>query len=198
MHLPRGQNLIELQSIDPMGSIITIMWLGMGAGLVLASPVIFYEVWAFVAPGLKENEKRAITPALGGGIFFFLGGCALAYYVLFPVSINVMAQVDLSLLARPSYTVTNYMSLLVNMMFMSGLVCEAPLIVAVLAKLQIVSAAFLLRYWRICVLVATVLGAIFSPGTEVMSMLLFSALLLSLYFISIVFAYVFYPRKKRA
>jgi len=189
------QNVIELQTTNPLSIMMTVVWLGIGAGLILSSPILVYEVWAFVAPGLKPNEKRAIQPVLFGGIFFFIGGCALAYKALVPVSMTFLATLAVKIKVRPDYTIDDYMSLLLNMMFISGLICEMPLIVAVLARLSLVKPESLLSYWRSAMLAAFVLGAVLSPGTDVIAMLLFSFLLLSLYFISILFAYIFYPKQ---
>lgn len=185
---------IKLISTDPMETVLMVMWLSIGAGLVFSSPVLIYQLWAFVAPGLREKEKRAIKPVLYGGIFFFLAGCALAYYVLFPVSIRLFSLVNMELAISSQWTMDKYSSLLLNMMAICGLVCETPLVVAGLAKLGILRPAHLTQYWRFCIFGSVVLGATFSPGTDIMSMLLFSGLLLSLYIVSIIMAHVFYPR----
>jgi len=199
LKIPPGSDIVQLTSIKLLGTMMMIMWLGIGAGLVVSSPIVVYEIWSFVAPGLRERERRAIQPILGGGILFFIAGCALAYYVLFPVTLNFMVWLDIqpALRVRPSYTVDEYLSLILNMMLVTGLICEAPLVIGVLARLSLVSAVDLLKYWRVSVLVAFIMGSIFSPGTDVMSMIIFSALLLSLYVVSIFMAWFFYPKQQR-
>ncbi|HEY3322281.1 MAG TPA: twin-arginine translocase subunit TatC [Planctomycetota bacterium] len=195
LQLADGAKVVVITSTSMLSTMLMIMWLGLGAGLVVSAPVLVYEGWAFIAPGLKKNERRAIQPVLFGGIFFFLAGVALTYYLLFPVTLNFVVWLDVNLRVQPLYTVEDYMSLLLNMMWITGLVCEIPLVVAVLAKLSIVKPEYLTRYWRICVLAAFVLGAIFSPGTDVLSMLVFSLLLLSLYLLSVFMAWFFYPKQ---
>ena len=194
LHLPAGSDILPFTSITMLGTMMMVMWLGIGAGLVLSSPVLVYEVWAFVSPGLHTQEKRAVRPILYGGIIFFLIGCVIAYFILFPVTLQFVVWLDVKLKVRPSYTVDDYMSLLLNMMLISGLICETPLVVAVLAKLKIVKPSYLTRYWRPCVLAAFIFGSLLSPGTDVISMLVFSTLLLSIYIISVLMAYVFYPK----
>ncbi len=198
LSLPDDADVVQLTSVNMLSTMLMIMWLGMGAGLVLAAPILIYEVWAFVAPGLRHKERRAIQPVLFGGIFFFLMGVALTYYILFPVTLNFVVWLDVQPLirVRPSYTVEDYLSLLLNMMWITGLVCEIPLVIAVLAKLGIVKPIYLTKYWRMCVVMSFVFGAIFSPGTDVLSMLVFSALLLSLYLMSVFMAWFFYPKQK--
>ena len=188
---------ITLISTDPMETLLMVMWLSIGAGLVLSSPVLIYQLWAFVAPGLREKEKRAIKPVLYGGIFFFLAGCALAYFVLFPAAIRFFSAFNVDLQVTSWWTMDKYSSFLLNMMAVCGVVCETPLVVAGLAKLGILKPGHLTQYWRGCVFGAFVLGACFSPGADIMSMLLFSGLLVSLYLVSIVMAHVFYPKGRK-
>jgi len=197
--LPPGTTEIApIISTSMLGTMMMVMWLGIGGGLVLSSPIVVFEIWSFVAPGLREKERRAIKPVLYGGVFFFLIGAALAYYVLFPVTLQFVVWLDVQLRVRPTYTVDDYMSLFLNIMAITGLICEAPLVIAVLAKLGLVQASHLTRYWRMCVLAAFILGSIFSPGTDIISMLIFSLLLLSIYLVSILFAYMFYSGEKKA
>ena len=199
LKLAPGSDIVQLISTNPLGTMLMVMWIGIGAGLLLSSPIVIYEVWAFISPGLKEKEQNAIKPILYGGILFFLGGVALTYFLLFPVTMDFVVWLDVqeAIRIRPSYTVDEYFSLLLNMMWITGLICETPLVVGGLAKLGVVKPSHLTVYWRACVLASFVLGSIFSPGTDVMSMLVFSLLLLSLYIVSIFMAWLFYPKQKK-
>jgi sec-independent protein translocase protein TatC len=196
--LPAGSDIVQLISTNPLGTMMMVMWIGIGAGLVLSSPIVIYEVWAFISPGLKDKERNAIKPILYGGVLFFLGGVALTYFLLFPVTMDFVVWLDVqdAIRIRPSYTVDEYFSLILNMMWITGLICETPLVVGGLAKLGVVKPSHLTQYWRVCVLGSFILGSIFSPGTDVMSMIVFSVLLLSLYLVSIFMAWLFYPKQK--
>ena len=189
-----GDDIVQLITTDPLDTMLMVVWLGVGAGLLISSPMVFNQLWGFVAPGLKENERNAIRPILYGGIFFFIIGVAIAYFFLFPVSLSFFVWLDVDLHIRPSYTVEKYMSLLINVMAVSGLSCELPLVIGALSKLRIVKPSHLTQYWRMCILTAFILGAVLSPGTDLMSMLVFSALFLGLYFVSVLMAYFFYPK----
>jgi sec-independent protein translocase protein TatC len=195
--LPPGSQIAPIISTNMLGTMMMVMWLGIGAGLVLSSPIVVYELWGFISPGLRDVEKRAIKPVLYGGILFFIAGCFLAYYVLFPATLDFTIWLNVKLKIKPMYTVDDYMSLILNMMLITGLICEIPLVVAVLAKLSIVKPSYLTRYWRWCVMIAFVFGAVFSPGTDVMSMMIFSALLMSVYLASIAMAFIFFPRNAK-
>jgi sec-independent protein translocase protein TatC len=189
---PDETPVVHIMSMDPLDTIMMMMWIGVWAGVVLSAPIMLYQLWAFVAPGLRNREKRAIRPVLYGGIFFFLIGCAVAYFVLFPVCIRFFVWLNTVWHIDTNWKIDAYVSLLINMMFLTGLVCEIPLVVAVLAKLRIVRPRHLLVFWRPIILAAFVLGAVLSPGTDVMSMLVFTAMLLSIYFASILMALIFY------
>jgi sec-independent protein translocase protein TatC len=196
--LPADAPKVELASWDPMDTLVLVMWMSIGAGLIISSPIIIYQVWAFVAPGLRQREKRAIQPVLWGGMLFFLSGCALGYYLLFPVAIKFFGALNVELHVKSQWTVHKYSTLLLNMMLLAGLICETPLVVAAFSKLGILKPEHLTRFWRACLLVAFGLGAVLSPGTDVLSMLLFSGLLVTLYLVSILAAHIFYPRKPAA
>ena len=196
VHLPpNAPALLDLSTLTPLESTMTIMWLGVYAGLAVSSPIILFQIWAFIAPGLKTKEQRAIQPMLMGGVLFFLAGVMITYYILFPVTLQFVVWLDILLELKIEYNFDSYMSLMMNMMWVSGLACETPMVIAVLAKLGIVRPDHLTKYWRWCVLGAFVLGAVFSPGADMMSMLVFSALYLGLYVASVLMAYLFYSKR---
>jgi sec-independent protein translocase protein TatC len=194
--LPENLPVVELTTVDPMSIMMTVLWLGVYAGLLFSSPMLVYQAWAFIAPGLRQSEKRVIGPVLWVGILFFVAGCALAYYVLFPISLQFLVWLAVDIKARPLYTVESYMSLLLSMMGVTGLACETPLVVAIFARLRLIKPSYLTRFWRPIVFGGFVAGAAISPGSDLLLMGLFTLLLLSLYFLSILAAYVFYPKEQ--
>lgn len=191
---PLDGPIVGVINTSPLATMMIVMWIGVGVGLLLSSPIVFYEMWSFISPGLKDTEKRAIRPILFGGIFFFVSGCLLAYKYLFPFSFAFFVWLDLYMGVEPLYSIEEYSTLLFNMLWITGLICEIPLVVAGLAKLGLMSHRVLIRYWRICILVSFILGSVFSPGSDIMSMLVFSALLLGIYILSLFMAWFFYPK----
>ena len=194
--LKPGQVPIEITSTEPLSTMIMIMWLGFWAGILLSSPFVLYQIWAFVAPGLRAEEKRAVRPVLYGGPLFFLTGAAIAYYLLAPVTFDFFVWFDLSLGIKVLYTSEKVIELLLTMMVVSGFLCEIPLIVAGLSKLEILEPWMLLRYWKVLTFSSVVLGAIVAPGNDIMSLSVFSGLILGIYVVSIVMSFMFAPRKK--
>lgn len=196
-HMDPQADVVRPISTDPLGLMLILMKIAVYAGLVLSSPIVLYELWAFVAPGLRPREIRAIRPVLVFGVFFFLGGAAFCYYLVFPYTMEFVVWLDVYLGVVPSYTPDSYLDLLLVFMLIFGALFEIPLVVAILAKLGILKPAWLARYWRVISLACFLAGSLASPGTDIMSMLLMSGALVVLYAISIGAAYAFYPRKGR-
>ncbi len=192
--LPPGGHIVDLTAVTPFGSMIMVIWVGIWAGLIIASPIVFYELWAFVAPGLHDHEKRAIKPILYGGVFFFLAGAAAAYFFLAPMTFDFFLWLDIDLGIKPNWTAEASIDLLITMMLISGLLCEIPLIVAGLSHMSVVEPWSLVRHWRVCTFSSIALGMIVSPGNDLASMSAFSGLILGIYMVSIVMAFIFYKK----
>jgi len=187
-------DLVELISLDPLESTFAVCWVGIYIGIALAAPIVLSQIWKFVSPGLRMNERDAVQPILYGSVLFFAAGCAVTYFMLFPVTLRFGVWFDLYLNYKPMYRVEKYFSLFLDIAFYAGLACETPMVVAVLAKLGVVRPDHLTRFWRFCVLGAFIMGTIFSPGMDIASMLAFSFLYLSLYIVSVIMAYIFYKK----
>ena len=188
------KDIINLSTTQPLGTMIMVIWLGFWGGIVVASPILLYELWAFVAPGLRDKEKRAIMPVLYGGILFFMGGTAIAYYFLSPVTFDFFAWLDLDVGVTIIWTSETCIEMLLTMMIISGLLCEIPLLIAGMAYLDVISPSTLLRHWRGFTFGSIALGAIVSPGNDLASMAAFSGLVLGIYLVSIVMAFIFHRK----
>ena len=193
-HPPADGHFIHITTTEPLGSMMTVIWLGFWAGLVVASPIVFLQLWGFIAPGLHAKEKNAIKPILYGGVFFFLGGAAIAYFILAPLTFNFFLWLDLRLGVTPNWTSEKCIEMLITMMIVCGLLCEIPLLVAGMARLGIIEPAWLIKYWKVLTFGSVLLGMIVSPGNDLISMGAFSGLILGIYLVSIIMAYIFYKK----
>ena len=191
---PATGHVINLTTNQPLGSMLMVIWLGFWAGLVVASPIVLYELWAFIAPGLHDKEKNAIKPVLYGGAFFFLIGAAIAYYFLAPMSFDFFVWLDIDLGLMVNWTSETCIEMLITMMIVSGLLCEIPLLVAGLARLGLVEPVWLIKYWKVFTFGSVFLGMTVSPGNDLASMSAFSGLILGIYLVSILMAYIFYRK----
>ncbi|HLX61712.1 MAG TPA: twin-arginine translocase subunit TatC [Planctomycetota bacterium] len=198
--LREGEPAILLATTGPLSNMLLIIWMGFWGGIVVASPIMLYQVWAFVAPGLKSNEKRAIMPVLYGGLGFFLGGVYICYRWMIPPTLWFFITLDLSLRNRIVWTSETTIDLLLWMMIISGFLCEIPLIVAAMAKMDVIRGSSLTKHWRGMIFGSILIGAIVAPGNDLASMGVFSGLMLGIYAVSIIMAYLFQqrqPKKKK-
>jgi Tat protein translocase TatC len=192
--LLEGRHLVIQSPTEPV-----MIWLLLGVitGLVLASPVIIWQVWAFLAPALYAREKKAIVPSLFAGMLLFLAGAALSFIYVVPRALSVLLGFQAGSF-EVLITFDKYFSFVLQVVLAMGLSAEVPLVIIVLAALGVVTPAMLNRFRRFAVALAFVAGALLSPGTDVFSMLLMTAPLLVLYEIGVLGAYIVHRRRLRA
>ena len=193
-----NENILEPITTNPLGLMLVLMKVSIYSGLLLASPWLIYQIWAFVSPGLTKKEAGAIRPVLLGGIFAFIAGAAFCYYVVFPITLGFVVWFDITLGFKPSYTPTEYFGLLITFMLIFGAVFEIPLVSAVFARLGLLKPVWLTVFWRYVVVGCFIAGALFSPGGEPISMIIMSLSLLVLYAMSIVLAKICYAKRQKA
>lgn len=169
------------------------------AALFLASPVILYQVWKFVAPGLYQNEKRYAIPFVLFGTFFFLAGAAFCYQAVLPVGYQFFIAQYGTIQVSPQIRISEYLTFTARMLLAFGVTFELPVVVFFLARFGLVTHRMMLQYTRYAILVIFIVAAMLTPGPDVASQLLMAAPLLVLYGVSIGVAYVFgKPRESEA
>ncbi len=166
--------------LDPLTLRIQMAAFG---GLLIASPVILFQVWRFITPGLNRNEKRYAVPFVAFSIVLFVSGCALAYTV-FPHALAFLRSVggpSLHQILSPN----QYLSLILLMMFLFGITFEFPVVLVGLQLANVVRPRQLLRAWRWAIIGLTLVAAVFTPSADPLSMLVLAVPLISFYFLSI-------------
>ena len=192
----------EFQTLGPADVFVGYLQLSLVGGVVIAIPVIFYQLWSFISPGLYSREKRLIFPFVFFSTTLFLSGVAFAYYIAFPFTLNYFfsfqGQVDDAgtfLTQRP--TLGLYIDFATQMLLAFGCVFELPLFISFLVLAGIVTPKQLLKFSRWAILGAFALGAVVTPGPEVSSQIAVSGALVALYFMSIGIAFILKPRAKK-
>jgi len=170
----------KLAVLSPTAPVMIVLKLSFIVGLVLSSPVVLYQTWAFLSPGLYDREKRTILPALFVGLLLFLTGAFLGYVYLLPEALRVLFSFQADALALV-ITYDEYFSFVLQVVLAMGLSFELPLIIVILAALGLVTPAGLNRFRRYSIVLSFIAGAVLSPGTDVVSMLLMTFPLLLLY-----------------
>lgn len=180
--LPAGSTLIFTSYQEGFFFYLKI---ALAAGILLASPVLFWQIWRFVAPGLYQHEKRVILPFTVLSVGCFLGGAAFGYYVVFPPAFRFLVGYSNDFLT-PLPAVKEYFSLALRLLIAFGLVFELPVFMVLLSRLGVVDAPFLRRHRRYAFLFAFVIAAILTPTPDVINQCLMAIPLVVLYEISII------------
>jgi sec-independent protein translocase protein TatC len=154
-----GAQLIQLTVGEAFGVHIQ---LALMAGVALAMPVILYQLWAFVTPGLTRGERRVIWPLLIVAVLLFAAGLFLGY-VLIPVAINFLLDFSLEGV-EPMLGVGDYVSFVTTLLLAFGLALQFPVILYLLARLGILSYAFLARRRREVIVLIAVFAVVITPG----------------------------------
>jgi sec-independent protein translocase protein TatC len=166
------------------------------AGVLLAMPVIMYEVWLFVAPGLYTHERRFLAPVVILSSFFFVGGALFGYFIVFPYAFKYLMSFA-SDYVKPLPSMREYLNLSSMLLLAFGLIFELPLFLTMLARIGVVSPAFLRKNRKYAVLLSFVVAAMLTPTPDIVNQLLMAGPLIVLYEVSIQGARVF-GKKARA
>ena len=189
-----GAKLIFTSGADAFMLYIKI---GFIAGVFFASPLIIYQVWKFIAPGLYAHEKKFAIPfVLLSTVFFVLGGL-FSHYLAFPWTWAFFGSFGNSyMIFMPK--VDDAFSMYATMLLGFGLIFEMPTLVFFLARMGVVTGGFLLKHFKYAVLIITIVAAVVSPGTDAMSTIIYAVPMLGLYVVSIAIAYIFQRKRKPA
>ena len=190
-----GSKLKYTHPADPFSVLISASFT---IGIVIALPVILYQVWAFLAPALYKHEKRVVLPVIFGAIGLFVAGVSLSFYVVLPLAIGWLMKIAASTDAlEPMITYREYFSFAVNMSLAFGLCFELPIAILLLAMLGIVTPEFLRRFRRHALVLCVVTGALLSPGDLIWTTMLLAAPLYLLYELSVILTVLVYRRKRK-
>jgi sec-independent protein translocase protein TatC len=176
-NLPKDGKMIVT---DVTGSFFVPMKVTMLVAFVIALPFVLYQIWAFVAPGLYQHEKKLVAPLVGSSYTLFLCGMAFAYFVVFPTIFRVMAHYNAPLGAEMTTDIDNYLSFVLTMFIAFGVTFEVPIVVVLLARMGVVSIKKLKEIRPYVIVGAFVISAVVTPP-DVFSQLILAIPLIVLY-----------------
>ena len=179
-HHGLGGGLVYLNPTEPFNLYLEV---GFVAGLFVASPFVFYQLWLFVAPGLFRKEKRYVLPFLISTVGLFLAGGLFGYKMVYPASLDFLIGYSQSF--QPMITIGEYTKLFLTVIVGLGLIFEMPILIFFLALMRVVTARWMWRNLRYSILVIFVVAAIVTPTADILNMFLFAAPMVALYGISI-------------
>jgi len=175
---------LELINTVPYGQITFYMMVVIFSGLILSMPWILYQVWKFIQPGLMPRERKYISGIVAFTSVCFLTGVAFAYFVMLPYMLQFFASFGTTDIHN-MISVDEYMGFVLQLVLVSGLIFELPMVAYFLALLGILTPAFMRHYRRHAVVVILVFAAVITPTTDPVTMMVFSVPILLLYEISI-------------
>ena len=184
LNLDDGGQLVFTEVTELLTTAVKVSFV---AGLVLAMPIVLYQVVMFVAPGLTGRERRYLFGFMPGAMLAFVSGVAFGYFVLTPPALHFLLTFGGDV-AVPLIRVSNIINLMIRLLFWMGVAFETPLVMYLLAQLGIVSARGLARFRRYWVVVAFILGAIITPTFDPVNQGLVAIPLLVLYELGILLA----------
>ena len=176
-NLPKDGKMIVT---DVTGSFFVPMKVTMLVAFVIALPIVLYQIWAFVAPGLYQHEKKLVGPLVGSSYTLFLCGMAFAYFVVFPTIFRVMAHYNAPLGAEMTTDIDNYLSFVLTMFIAFGVTFEVPIVVVLLVRMNVLTIRKLKEIRPYVIVGAFVVSAVVTPP-DVFSQLILAIPLIVLY-----------------
>ncbi len=183
---------VPLQVLKVQTVFIIKLEIALFAGIIFSLPVIFYQLWQFVAPGLLLTEKKLLPVVVFASVFCFLAGGAFAYFIIIPYALQFflsLAPIDI----ENKIALDFYIGFLLRLIIVFGVVFELPMLSLILAKFGLVTADFMRKYRKYAIVGAFILGAILTPPDPTTQVMLAFPIVI-LYEISIIIAKVFGPK----
>ena len=184
--LPPGTKLAYTQLTEPFMLYINIALL---AGVFVASPVILYQVWLFIAPGLYRHERKWVWPFVILSVLFFVGGGYFGYAVGFPMVAKFLVATGEDFM--PVLKIDDYLDITSKLLLGMGLVFETPILIFFLARTGVVTEKWLLLKFRYAVLIIFIISAFITPTPDIPTQCAFALPMIALYLLGILLAYIF-------
>lgn len=190
--MPKGSAFLAFTGVaEPF---FVYMKVGIAGGIIVGSPVILYETWAFVAPGLRKSEKRLFMAIAASSLVLFATGVAFAYFAIFPFAFKYLLSYASPEL-KPFISMDAYFSLATKLLLAFGAVFQLPLAMLVASMLRLVSARQFLSWWRYAIVAIFVAAAILTPTPDAFNQFMMAGPLIILYGVGVLAAWLF-GRKK--
>lgn len=189
--LPQNSQMV---AVEIQETFFTALKVAFFAGFIASLPVIFWQLWLFLAPGLYEHEKKLVIPFVFFGTLMFLVGASFAYYIVVPLGFDFLIAFG-STVVTVLPSIGKYVDFFTKLLFGFGIAFELPVVTFFLAKIGLVDDRMLKDFFRYAIVIIFIVAAILTPP-DVLSQLLMAAPLILLYGISIYIAKVFNPAPK--
>ena len=193
MVAPLRQNLGAGQSLIGTGvteAFFIEIKVALAGGVFFSCPIIFYQIWRFIGPGLSGNEKRLVLPFVLCATLFFTGGALFCYHIVLPVAFQYFIEQYGTIDVTPAIRIGEYFTFFFRMILAFGVTFELPVFTFFLVRLGIWDYRFMLRSFRYAIVAIFIIAAVLTPTPDVINQSLLALPMLLLYVISIGVAYV--------
>lgn len=186
-----GEKLIVTTTQEAFTLYVTV---SLYSAIALSIPFLLLQVWGFISPALYQHEKSYVTPFILLSSVAFVGGAAFAYYILFPPAVGYLLGVAEEF--RPLLRATDYFDLITLIMLAMGLIFQMPAVTYVLSRIGLVSASFLVKNWKLALIIILIVAAFVSPTGDIPNLMLFALPMVVLYGFSIFIAWFFGKKRQ--
>lgn len=186
----------RIQSRTMGGQFSAHIWTAITAGIIVAFPYILYELWKFISPGLKQNERNTSRGFILIASFLFFLGVLFGYYVITPLSINFLGTYRVSEQVFNDFDLDSYISLVRASALASGLIFELPILMYILTKIGLVTPEILRKYRKFALVIVLVISAVITPP-DIASQVIVTIPILILYEVSIYISKIVVKNQKR-
>ena len=186
----------DLQNRTVAGQFSTHIWTSIYAGFIIAFPYVLYQLWRFISPGLKKNERKNSRGFIIVASFLFFTGVLFGYYVITPLSFNFLANYSISDLVVNDFDLDSVIAVVKSSSLASGLVFELPIIVYFLTKVGLVTPEIMKKYRKFALVIVLVISAVITPP-DLNSQVIVAVPILILYQVSILISRIVVRNQKR-
>lgn len=174
----------DIQSRTMAGQFSAHIWTSIYAGFIVAFPYVMYQLWKFISPGMKTNERKTSRGFIVVSSFLFFIGVLFGYYIITPLSINFLGSYMVSSQVENNFDLSSYIGLLRASVIASGFIFELPIVIFFLTKVGLVTPEFLRKYRKFALVIVLIFSAIITPP-DVASQIIVAIPVLILYEVSI-------------
>lgn len=185
---PLNQAYAPIQAVNTAEQFSQYMMVALVVGVILAMPVIVYQLLAFIVPGLTDKERRVLYASLPFVTFFFLAGLAFGWLITVPTAIRFLISFSGSELIQAQPTLSDFLSTVTTLLLVNGIVFELPVIIYVLAFLGVVTAKQLARYRRFAIVAVVIIAALITPTGDPLNLALLAIPMYLLYELGVILA----------
>jgi sec-independent protein translocase protein TatC len=187
---------MALQNREMGGQFSAHMWMSITVGLIFAFPFILYHFWMFISPALYKSEKKSGILFLFISSLLFFTGVLFGYYVVAPLSVQFLANYEVSVKLNNSIDLASYTSLIKTSAIACGIMFELPIVIYFLTKLGLITPKFLITNRRYTIIIVLVIAAIITPP-DILSQIIVSIPILILYEFSIIISKILYYKMEK-